>query len=814
MRRWRCGGAPRTPRLADEEFVRPAAVRLDQLRLDAEAEWADAALSLGRADEAVLRLEPLVRAHPLQEALRSRLVLALYRAGRQADALQRYAELARHRPLPTAPGAARASPASGPELAGPTRHEPTTDARPVRGGRPPVLPRRRRFFKLGGVQHADAVSDAVATALGVQGRQEVSVSERIVEYLRPLRLLLVLDNCEHVAAAAARVTEAVAGSCPGVTILTTSREPLGTDREWVLPVAPLAVPPPGEGDSATVAAAPAVRLLLERAAAAAPGFAIDDGNAPAVAALVRRLDGLPLALELAAPRLRAMAPAELIERLDGRFGLLRARSGPERHRTLSALVDWSHELLTPPERHCFARLAVFAGPFDLAAAEAVCGEEDDDGDEFDVTTVVADLVDRSMLAADTSTRPTRYSMLETLRAFGRARLAASSAEEVARRAHATYVVAHAEVADRGLRGAEEAGWTDELIRCTDDLRAAHGWALQADPDLGARLAAALVWFSKFHLRLRFPAGPRRPGRPSCERAPRCRGCPRYSAWPRPEPARAATTPAQRSWPSAESPQHGTMTTPTCATRCWCRAAWPSSTAGSTRPMGSRTSPPASLGPRAIRPGRARHGLPVHGRHLPWRYGHCRAARRGRCRDRRTHRQPDGDGLGQLRRGRGRHCRRPRSRRGAARPRPRARYWGAQPLPRGRGAGLGCRLHGRHGDPAVALRLSAEVIDHWHRAGNRTQQWTTIRNVVELLSRRDEDSPAAVLDAAVASRTTAAPAFGDAARRLELARARMRSRLDPATYAAATARGRSLTDDEVVALARRAVAQVAEPSPIS
>jgi predicted ATPase len=668
---------------------------------------------------------------------------------------------------------------------------------------------------LGGVQHADAVSDAVATALGVQGRQEVSVSERIVEYLRPLRLLLVLDNCEHVAAAAARVTEAVAGSCPGVTILTTSREPLGTDREWVLPVAPLAVPPPGEGDSATVAAAPAVRLLLERAAAAAPGFAIDDGNAPAVAAVVRRLDGLPLALELAAPRLRAMAPAELVERLDGRFGLLRARSGPERHRTLSALVDWSHELLTPPERHCFARLAVFAGPFDLAAAEAVCGEEDDDGDEFDVTTVVADLVDRSMLDADTSTRPTRYSMLETLRAFGRARLAASSAEEVARRAHATYVVAHAEVADRGLRGAE-GGRLD---------RRAH--PLHRRPPRGARMGVAggsglgrparrspgVVL--EVHLPPEVPGWAEETGetvlRAGAEvpRLPAVLGVAAAGARTRGDHARAAEL-AERGIAAARDDDDPDLRYPllvqsglalfhgrldeadgladlaACLARSARDPAW-AAHATANRSMAATYRGDTATAERLAEDAAAIAAPTGNPTAMGWAsYAAAEAV---------TAADPD--------------------RAAALLDRARVLATGV----RNRylaGVALvsAAALHGRHGDPAVALRMSAEVIDHWHRAGNRTQQWTTIRNVVELLSRRDEDSPAAVLDAAVASRTTAAPAFGDAARRLELARARMRSRLDPATYAAATARGRSLTDDEVVALARRAVAQVAEPSPIS
>ena len=287
--------------------------------------------------------------------------------------------------------------------------------------------------------------DAVVTALGAQRRQELSVTERIVEYLGPLRMLLLLDNCEHVTAPVARLVTAVAGRCAGVTILATSREPLGVDGERVRPVRPLPVPTPGAhrpgcrgGQRRGAAVRRARGRSLERTST------LDASNAAAVAELCRGLDGLPLALELAASRLRAMSPAEIVARLDTRFGLLGGgrAAAPDRHRTLRALVDWSYELLDEAERRVFTRVSVFSGPFTLDAVEAVCPEPD-------VAGVVAGLVDRSMLTADTRATPTRYTLLETLRAYGRERLAATGAEDTVRRAHAEHAVAVAEAAELG-----------------------------------------------------------------------------------------------------------------------------------------------------------------------------------------------------------------------------------------------------------------------------------------------------------------------------------------------------------------------------
>ena len=230
----------------------------------------------------------------------------------------------------------------------------------------------------------------------MQQRQHLSIEDTLVEYLRARRALLVLDNCEHLRGTIASLSERLLRWCPDVTILATSREVLGLPGEQVWRVRPLAIPDEGSGP-ATASEAPAARLFVERAIAARPGFALGPDNVADIIEIVRHLDGLPLALELAAARIRAMSPAALAERLNKGFDLL---SGAQtsmipRHRTVQDLVEWSYDLLAPDEQRLFARLCVFAGSFGLDAVEEVCAGQD--LDRARVSSLLANLVDKSMV---------------------------------------------------------------------------------------------------------------------------------------------------------------------------------------------------------------------------------------------------------------------------------------------------------------------------------------------------------------------------------------------------------------------------------
>ncbi|HET6192978.1 MAG TPA: LuxR family transcriptional regulator, partial [Trebonia sp.] len=249
----------------------------------------------------------------------------------------------------------------------------------------------------------------------------------MLAHLRDRHLLLVLDTCEHLIDACAMFAEAVIARAPRVTMLATSREPLDVSGENACPVAPLPVPGGAEWEVASPeeSSGGAVDLFLQRAAAAVPGFTITPDDLPDVIRLCQRLDGIPLAIELAAVRLRALPLSELASRLDQRLALLTSGQHGGRHRTLRAAVGWSHDLCTPAERALWARLSVFAGPFTLSAAEEVCA--DGPGDDHVMPTVIR-LVDKSVLvridsAAGASGQPTQYLMLETIREFGAERLA-------------------------------------------------------------------------------------------------------------------------------------------------------------------------------------------------------------------------------------------------------------------------------------------------------------------------------------------------------------------------------------------------------
>jgi predicted ATPase len=337
------------------------------------------------------------------------------------------------------------------------------------------------------------VVDAVATALDVRSLSGQEVVDAVVEFVAARELLLVVDNCEHVLAPIAGLVDTLLRAAPRVAILATSREPLRVAGEVVFRVPSLDIPDPEQTlEPRELLRYEAVRLFVDRAAAAAPGFALDDENAPDVARICFRLDGLPLALELAAGRLGALGPAAIAQRLDDRFRVLRTAShaAPTRQQTLAATLGWSHDLLEPDERTLFRRLAAFAGGFELSAVETVCADGDLDAPEL--ADVLARLVEKSLVAADEgSSRERRYRLLETVRLYARGRLDEAGETSAVAGRHARWALALAEW-ERG---------SPRLDREAANLRAALGTLLEGAPDDALGLCVALwsFWLRRIDL---------------------------------------------------------------------------------------------------------------------------------------------------------------------------------------------------------------------------------------------------------------------------------------------------------------------------
>jgi predicted ATPase/DNA-binding SARP family transcriptional activator len=360
------------------------------------------------------------------------------------------------------------------------------------------------FAELAPASRAEDVAYAV---LGTLGIREPVISRRTAEPgTDPLDRLaaaledrgdvLVLDNCEHVIDAAATLVGRLLAACPRLRILATSREPLRIDGEVLFPVAPLPVPP-GPAAPAPGHCYDSVRLLCDRAAAVRPGFELNGGNADAVARICRALDGMPLAIELAAVWLRTLTPDQLAGRLDDRFALLTggSRTALPRHRTLRAVVDWSWDLLTDAERALARRLSVFPGGATLAAAERVC--VGGPLPEAEVLPALSGLIDKSIVAtaAGPDASPPQYRMLETVRAYGLERLAEAGEQDRVRDAFAAYYLALAETADPRLRSAAQRRWLHELAAEQDNMHAALRWLIaRGDGDAALRFVLALSWY--------------------------------------------------------------------------------------------------------------------------------------------------------------------------------------------------------------------------------------------------------------------------------------------------------------------------------
>jgi len=351
------------------------------------------------------------------------------------------------------------------------------------------------FCELAAADSAPSLEQVVAVTLGVPLRGGADATDNLVEYLKAKRLLLVLDNCEHLIDAAGMLAERIIQTCPEVRVIATSREGLAVDGEQVIPLRSLSVPDVSAG-AESVVTNPAVSLFVERAAAAKADYELRDVDVAAVVEICRRLDGIPLAIELAAARVVAMAPGEIAGLLDERFRLLTGgrRTAVERHQTLRATVDWSYSLLDERDRIVFDRLGVFAGSFAADSAAAVIA--DNAIERFDVLDALIDLVTKSLVMTEVvDDGTTRYTLLETLRQYARERLDEDGVSDVWRRRHAAYYADFAETAAPIFFTAEEIETRKRIELELDNLRAAVTWALDRDDrddnELGVRIPAAL-----------------------------------------------------------------------------------------------------------------------------------------------------------------------------------------------------------------------------------------------------------------------------------------------------------------------------------
>ena len=541
----------RGPALADVEdapFAAATMSRLHDLRLTAIQDRIDADLALGNGAQVVAELDALAAEHPLDERIAGQRMKALTGVGRQAEALADYervrarladelgvdpsAELREIHLAVLRGGAAAPRDAAprtnlraqltsfvgrddevarigklldegrlvtlvGPGGAGKTRLAVEAAAVLVDG-----VPDGVWFVELASVTDAADVPQTVLGSLGLRESYLIEqptkmtprdATSRLLDGLSDKRAVVVLDNCEHLIDATAELTDQLLARCRALRVVTTSREPLGILGESLIVVPPLGQPAP-DAAPAVALEYPAVRLFADRAAAVRPDFRIDDRNVRSVVEIVRRLDGLPLAIELAAARLRSLPIDEIAARLSDRFRLLTggSRTALPRHRTLRAVVEWSWDLLTPPERTLVERLAVFPAGATPRSAEAVCADADLPAD--DVLDLLASLVDKSLLQESGQT-DVRYRMLETIREYGQERLAERDELSGIRAAHAAYFAELVKEAEPHLRRPEQLVWIAVLNAERDNVLAAlRHLGDQGDAQAALDMAVSIGWY--------------------------------------------------------------------------------------------------------------------------------------------------------------------------------------------------------------------------------------------------------------------------------------------------------------------------------
>jgi predicted ATPase/DNA-binding XRE family transcriptional regulator/uncharacterized protein HemY len=356
------------------------------------------------------------------------------------------------------------------------------------------------FIELAPLSDPALVPQAMVSTLGLIDQAGRSALSILSDFLQTKQALLILDNCEHLIQTCAQLAETLLHTCPDLHVLATSREALGVPGEITFSVPALSVPEIEQSFVIeTLTKYEAVQLFSERARAALPGFVLTQDNVPAIAQVCHQLDGIPLALELAAARIKMMSLEEIASHLNDRFHLLTsgARTALPRHQTLQAMIDWSHDLLSEPERVLLRRLSIFAGGWSLKAAESICGNEGIETHE--ILDLLTQLLNKSLVIVERKQGPeTRYHMLETIRQYARDKLWAAGEGESMRQRHLAYFVDLAERAEPNLRAFDMVMWLDRLETEHDNIRVAMEWASESDVEAELRLASALWWF--WHIR--------------------------------------------------------------------------------------------------------------------------------------------------------------------------------------------------------------------------------------------------------------------------------------------------------------------------
>ncbi len=831
---------------ADLEFAEAEAARLTELRTVAREDLAELDLARGRPAAALSAVSALAREHPFREAPHRLLMLAQYRSGRTAEALETYTALRRRMldelglepssdlvalqqdilndaprlaadPQPGgAPGPWPVPPRPGPLIGrdrerdevvalldqsrlvtvlGPGGLGKTSLARQVLADLADRFPGATAVCELTGVPTGATLPAALCTMLRVPARGQEDAVARLLTALGDRELLVLLDNCEHLVAEVAQIAATLLRECPRVRLLTTSRVPLRLPDELVHTPPPLLPPDPLHAGFDELRASPAVQLFLTRARQRARDFTADDDRLRPVAALCRRLDGLPLAIELAASQMAALSPEELLERLPWRLTVLRAGPGTDpRHRTLRALVDWSFDRLSPSEQELFETVSVFAGSFRLADVEALlAGVPSAASGPGDLVADLASLIEQSMITrtADTGTSL----VLETLRTYGRERLAAGPRGDAVARAHAELYARIAEDGFPDLYGPSHLAQLARLEAAMEELRTAFWWSVPRDLPLAGRLVGNLAVLVEHKLvgevagwadQLIAAAGGHGP-QPSARVFAVAASGQRFGG----NLGRAATL-ARQARDLAGDDVPGAVYAISMLSETDFFAgdldAVPrhrddaQARAGDdprVRPMlamldgavllaeGYGGEVTAAARARDLQALAHRHGWPVVAAWATYVRGEL-------LRDRDPE-QADGLLEEALRQARDLD----------------ERYLYGVALV------SAASIRSRHGDPEQARQLFVEVVRHWRGQGNWTHQWTTLRNVLDLWVRTGRTEPAAVLAEALLDSGRAATGYGADAARLTDSAAALARELGPEQHAELRARAHSLDDDAVV-----------------
>ena len=532
-------GAGAMEGLTDAGFVVEEARRLDEARLSMSEEMIDVGLELGKHLELIPTLDELVGQHPLREHLWSSLMIALYRAGRQADALAAYRRLrdvlgeelgiepspelrkleekillhSTGLNVPAKPEGVRNAPLGYTTFVGRDQELATLSA-PMDGARLVTLtgaggsgktrlalqvasrlagsyPDGAWFADLASIAEESEAVPTVSAALGLSDEPGASGLDTLLGFLEGAELLLILDNCEHVTAGIAALAGAILTSTSSVSLIATSREPLGLTGERLFPLGPMPVPDERETDAALLAQIDSVRLFVDRASAADPGFELTEQVAPTVADICRRLDGIPLAIELAARQLHVLGPEELRSGLMEHLALGAPGEPDSRHRTMEAAVGWSFEQMDEEHRVLFLALSVFPGSFTLEAAQHVTGIEE----PVEMMRVLAGLVGCSMVVRSGDERGARYRLLEPIRGFATSEAARTGILEGLRRAHCEWILALYQACNP-IRGPHEREHLARLSQEHHHLLAALDWATEKEPECALRILVAAIPYTQ------------------------------------------------------------------------------------------------------------------------------------------------------------------------------------------------------------------------------------------------------------------------------------------------------------------------------